>query len=66
LGRGIVLTVDGRIEFKTDKVKQVAKMIDKAHTFVPSRDMNELNYALQSKERLDARVGIEIDLGSMH
>jgi hypothetical protein len=44
----------------------VAKMIDKAHTFVPSRDMNELNYALQSKERLDARVGIEIDLGSMH
>jgi hypothetical protein len=44
------------LEFKTDKVKQVAKMIEKAHaeleegTFVPSRDMDELNYALQSKE----------------
>jgi hypothetical protein len=44
------------LEFKTDKVKQVAVMINKAHdeseegTFVPSRDMNELNYVLQSKE----------------
>jgi hypothetical protein len=40
------------LEFKTDKVKQVSEMIDKAHTeseegtFVPSRDMDELNYAL--------------------
>jgi hypothetical protein len=37
-------------------VKQVVEMIEKAHaeseegTFVPSRDMDELNYALQSKE----------------
>jgi dTDP-D-glucose 4,6-dehydratase len=44
------------LEFKIDKVKQVVKMIEKAHaeseeaTFVPSRDMDELNYALQSKE----------------
>jgi hypothetical protein len=44
------------MEFKTDKVKEVAEMIEKAHakleegTFVLSRDMNELNYALQSKE----------------
>jgi dTDP-D-glucose 4,6-dehydratase len=44
------------LEFKTDKVKQVTVMINKAHdeseevTFVPSRDMNELNYVLQSKE----------------
>jgi hypothetical protein len=51
-----VLTAEGRMEFKTDKVKEVAEMIEKAHaeseedTFVPSRDMDELNYALQSKE----------------
>jgi hypothetical protein len=44
------------LEFKTDKVKQVVEMIEKAHaesgegTFVPSRDMVELNYVLQSKE----------------
>jgi hypothetical protein len=37
-------------------VKQVAEIIEKAHveleegTFVPSRDMDELNYELQSKE----------------
>jgi hypothetical protein len=56
LGHGVVLTTEGRLEFKTHKVKEVAKMIEKAHaeseegTFVPSRDMDELNYALQSKE----------------
>jgi hypothetical protein len=44
------------LEFKTDKVKEVVEMIKKAHiesregTFVPSRDMDELNYTLQSKE----------------
>jgi hypothetical protein len=49
----------GKLEFKTGKVKQVAEMIDKAHaeseedTFVPSRDMDELNYVLQSKSILD-------------
>jgi hypothetical protein len=42
--------------FKTDKVKEVAEMIEKVHveseegTFVPSRDMDELNYVLQSKD----------------
>jgi phenylpyruvate tautomerase PptA (4-oxalocrotonate tautomerase family) len=56
LGHGVVLTAEGRFEFKTDQVKQVAEMIEKAHgeskegTFVLSRDMDELNYALQSKE----------------
>jgi hypothetical protein len=56
LGHWAVLTAEGRLEFKTDKVKQVAEMIEKAHaesgegTFVPSMDMDELNYALQSKE----------------
>jgi hypothetical protein len=56
LGHGAVLTAEGRMEFKTDKVKEVVEMIEKAHaeskqgTFVPSRDMNELNYVLQSKE----------------
>jgi dTDP-D-glucose 4,6-dehydratase len=46
------------MKFKTDKVKQVAEMIEKANaeseegTFVSSRDMDELNYALQSKENL--------------
>jgi hypothetical protein len=56
LGHGAVLTTEGELEFKTDKVKEVAEMIEKAHTeleegtFVPSRDMDELNYALQSKE----------------
>jgi dTDP-D-glucose 4,6-dehydratase len=56
LGHIAVLTTEGRLEFKTDKVKEVAEMIEKAHaeseegTFVPSRDMDELNYELQSKE----------------
>jgi hypothetical protein len=56
LDHGVVFTVEGKLEFKTDKVKQVAEMIDKAHArseegvFVPSRDMDELNYALQSME----------------
>jgi hypothetical protein len=56
LGHGDVLTGEGGLEFKTDKMKQVAEMIDKAHaesekyTFEPSRDMYELNYVLQSKE----------------
>jgi hypothetical protein len=56
LGHGAVLTTKGKLEFKTDKVKEMAEMIEKAHTeseegtFVPSRDMDELNYALQSKE----------------
>jgi hypothetical protein len=44
------------LEFKTDKVKQVAEMNEKAHdepeegTFVPSKDVDELIYALQSNE----------------
>jgi hypothetical protein len=56
LGYGVVLTAKGKLEFKTDKVKKVAEMIEKAHaeseegTFVLSRDMDELNYALQFKE----------------
>jgi hypothetical protein len=56
LGHGAVLTAGGRLEFKTDKEKEVVVMIKKAHsesgegTFVPSRDMDELNYTLQSKE----------------
>jgi hypothetical protein len=51
LGHGVVLTGEGKLEFKTDKVKEAAEMIEKAHdeleicTFVPSRDMDELNYA---------------------
>jgi hypothetical protein len=56
LGHGAVLTAKGRLEFKIDQVRQVAEMIEKDHTeseegtFVPCRDMDELNYALQSKE----------------
>jgi hypothetical protein len=56
LGHGAVLIAEGRMEFKTDTVKQLTEMIEKAHaeskegTFVPSRDMDELNYALQSNE----------------
>jgi hypothetical protein len=56
LGYGAVLTAEGRLEFKTDKVKQVVEMIEKAHaeseegTFVTAKDMDELNYVLQSKE----------------
>jgi hypothetical protein len=56
LDHGVVLTTEGRLEFKTNQVKQVAEMIEKAHAeleediFVPSKDMDELNYALQSKE----------------
>jgi hypothetical protein len=53
---GLVLTAEGRLQFKTNKVKEVVEMIEKSHTeseegtFVPSRDMDELNYVLQSKE----------------
>jgi hypothetical protein len=56
LGHGAILTAEGRLEFKINKVKQVVEMIEKAHaeleegTFVPSRDIDELNYGLQSKE----------------
>jgi dTDP-D-glucose 4,6-dehydratase len=63
LGHGVVLKAEGRLEFKTDKVKQVVEMIKKAHakseegTFVPSRDMDELNYALQSKEHHERTRG---------
>jgi hypothetical protein len=52
LGHGAVLIAEGRLEFKTNQVKQVAEMIEKAHaaleegTFVPSRDMDDLNYEL--------------------
>jgi hypothetical protein len=52
LGHETVLTAEGRLEFKIYQVKQVVEMIEKAHaeseegTFVPSRDMNKLNYAL--------------------
>jgi hypothetical protein len=63
LGHGTILTAEGRIEFKTDKVKHVVEMIEKAHaeseegTFVPSRDMDELNYVLQSTEHLGRTRG---------
>jgi hypothetical protein len=30
LSHGVVLTDEGRLEFKTNKVKQVVEMIDKA------------------------------------
>jgi hypothetical protein len=56
LGHSAILIAEGGLEFKTDKVKDVAEMIEKAHieleegTSVPSRDMDELNYALQSNE----------------
>jgi hypothetical protein len=56
LGHGAILAAKGRMEFKINKVKQEVEMIEKAHaeseegTFVPSRNMDELNYALQSKE----------------
>jgi hypothetical protein len=52
-----MLTIEGKLEFKADKVKQVMEKIDKAHaeseedTFMPSRDMDELNYTLQSEEQ---------------
>jgi hypothetical protein len=56
LGHGAVLIAEGKLEFKINQVKQVVEMIKKAHaqleedTFVPSRNMDELNYTLQSKE----------------
>jgi hypothetical protein len=63
LGHRAVLTAEGRLEFKTDKVMEVAEMIEKAHaeskesTFVPSRDMDELNYTLKSKEHPERTRG---------
>jgi hypothetical protein len=65
LGHGVVLTAEGKLEFKTDKVKQVVEIIDKAHAkseegaFVPYRDMDELNYVLQSKEHPEYTRGYE-------
>jgi hypothetical protein len=65
LGHGAVLTVEGILEFKTDKVKKVVEMIEKAYaeseegTFVPSRDMDELNYVLKSKEQPRCTRGYE-------
>jgi hypothetical protein len=56
LDNGAILIGEDRLEFKTDKVKEVVEMIEKVHaesgegTFVSSRDMDELNYALRSKE----------------
>jgi hypothetical protein len=50
----------------------MAERIDKDHTeleegtFKSSRDIDELNYALQSKSILDAHVAIETYLRSMH
>jgi hypothetical protein len=72
LGHGVGLTAEGRFEFKTDKVKEVVGMIEKAHvesgegTFVPSRDMDELNYALQSKEHTGCTRGYGNRYWSMH
>jgi hypothetical protein len=46
----------GKLTFKSDKFKEVVDRIDKAHTeseecaFKPTRDIDELNYALQSNE----------------
>jgi hypothetical protein len=63
LGHGAVLTAEGRLEFKTDKVKKVVEMIVNAHAelgegrFVPSIDMDELDYALQSKEHPGCTCG---------
>jgi hypothetical protein len=63
LGHGAILITEGRLEFKTDKVKQVAEMIEKSHveseegTFVPSRDIDELNCVLQSKEHPGCTCG---------
>jgi hypothetical protein len=63
LGHGAVLIAEGMLEFKIDKVKEVAEMIEKAHaesekgTFMPSRDMYELNYALQSKQHPERTCG---------
>jgi hypothetical protein len=51
------------LEFKTNKVKEVAEIIEKARVeseegkFVPSRDMDELNYVLQSKEHPESTRG---------
>jgi hypothetical protein len=65
LGHGVVLAAEGKLELKTDKVKQVAEMIDKVHSeseegvFVPSKDMDELNYVLQSKEHPGHTCGYE-------
>jgi hypothetical protein len=72
LGRGAILTVEGRLEFKTNKVKEVAEMIEKAHaeseegTFVPFRDMDEQTMRYNPRSILDAHMAMETDLGSMH
>jgi hypothetical protein len=64
LGHGAILTAQARLEFKNAKVKQVAEMIENAHaeseegTFVPSRDMDELNYAWLWKQTLEACIEV--------
>jgi hypothetical protein len=63
LGHGAVLTAEDRLEFRTHQVKQVVEMIEKVHNeseegrFMPSRDMDELNYALQSKKHPGRTLG---------
>jgi dTDP-D-glucose 4,6-dehydratase len=65
LDRGVILVVEGRLEFKANKVKEVVEMIEKTHaeseegTFVQSRDMDDLNYALQSKDHPGRTRGYE-------
>ncbi|GJN19733.1 hypothetical protein PR202_gb07039 [Eleusine coracana subsp. coracana] len=55
-GHGVYLTEEGNLAFKSDEVKGLVESIDKAHdesssgTFQPSRDNDELSYALKSKE----------------
>jgi hypothetical protein len=65
LDHGAVLTAEGRLEFKTNKVKEVVEMIGKAHaelgegTFVPSRDMDDLKMRYNPRSILDAHVSME-------
>jgi endonuclease YncB( thermonuclease family) len=63
-----VLTAEGRLEFKTEKVKQVAEMIEKAQRKARLGHLGIwMSYTMRYNPRsiLDAHVAMEIVLGSM-
>jgi hypothetical protein len=63
LAHGVTLMPKGKLTLKSEKVNEVAERIDKAHieseegTFKPTMDIDELNYALQSKEHHGCTCG---------
>jgi hypothetical protein len=61
LGHGAVLTAEGRLKFKTDKLKELAEMIEKAHVLVvlkPNRIIRKCTNANYSSFHLRVFLGL--------